>query len=33
MDVDIEEFDKVNYGHVRDANNLIDKIIDERGYE
>lgn len=33
MDIDVEEFDQVNYAHLRDANNLMDRIIDEKGYE
>lgn len=33
MDIDVEEFDQVNYAHLRDANNLVDQIIDENGYE
>ncbi len=33
MDIDVEEYDQVNYAHLRDANNLVDRIIDENGYE
>jgi len=29
----VEEFDQVNHAHLRDANNLLDRIIDEKGYE
>jgi len=31
MDINTDEFNRVNYAHVRDANNLIDRIIDENG--
>ena len=31
MDMNTDEFNRVNYAHIRDANNLIDIIIDENG--
>ena len=31
MDINTDEFNRVNYAHIRDANNLIDRIIDESG--
>lgn len=31
MDINTDEFNRVNYAHIRDANNLIDIIIDEVG--
>ncbi|CAG2166272.1 unnamed protein product [Oppiella nova] len=31
MDINTDEFNRVNYAHLRDANNLIDRIIDESG--
>jgi SAM-dependent methyltransferase len=33
MDIDTDEFNRVNYAHIRDANNLIDIVIDENGYK
>ncbi|OTF77387.1 hypothetical protein BLA29_008396 [Euroglyphus maynei] len=32
MEIDIGEFDCSNHAHLRDANNLLDNIIDDNGY-
>lgn len=33
LEVDVEDFDQVNHAHLRDANNLLDIIIDDNGYK
>lgn len=33
MEIDIGGFDYSNHAHLRDANNLLDNIIDDNGYK
>ncbi|KAF7493856.1 hypothetical protein SSS_04730 [Sarcoptes scabiei] len=32
MEIDIEDYDNISHAHFRDANNLLDIIIDDNGY-